>query len=166
MDFLAILVELIHDVTDGLSCLVEQRSVSGLVRNVAHGVADSTSKVTGSLSHGLNKLLPDDRRLTTQDNHRSSTISHAIRHGTAGIAVGIYDGLTSMIKQPYRSGKEEGVQGLVKGFAKGIVGTVNKRVASILDATKEMATVIKEGSRSTNTISQNRIRPTRCPVNV
>ena len=62
VDFLGNPLGLIHDVTDGLSCLVDQHSVSGLVKNVAHGVADSTSKVTGSLSHGLGKLVPDNDR--------------------------------------------------------------------------------------------------------
>jgi vacuolar protein sorting-associated protein 13D len=166
VDFLGNPLGLFHDVTDGLSCLVDQRSVSGLVKNVAHGVANSTSKVTGSLSHGLGKLVPDDRRQVVPDNHRSSTIGQAIRHGTAGIAAGFYGGLTSMIKQPYKGVVEEGVPGFVKGFAKGIVGTVSRPMVGILDFTSEMATAIKEGSRSPNTLSQNRIRLTRCPANI
>jgi vacuolar protein sorting-associated protein 13D len=166
VDFLGNPLGFIHDVTDGLTCLVDQHSVSGLVKNVAHGVADSTSKVTGSLSHGLGKLVSDnDRRQTSTDHHRNSTFGHVIRHGTAGLAAGFYGGLTSIIRQPYKGVVEDGVPGLVKGFAKGIVGTVSKPMVSILDFTNEMAMVIKEGSRSSNTILNNRIRLTRCPCN-
>lgn len=167
VDFLGNPLGLIHDVTDGLTCLMDQRSVSGLVKNVAHGVADSTSKVTGSLSHGIGKLVSDhDRRqITTDHHHRGSTFGHVIRHGTAGLAAGFYGGLTSMIKQPYKGVVEDGVPGLVKGFAKGIVGTVSKPMVGILDFTNEMAMAIKEGARSSNTILQNRIRLTRCPCN-
>ncbi|CAF4858612.1 unnamed protein product, partial [Rotaria sp. Silwood2] len=169
VDFLGNPLGLIHDVSNGLTCLVDQGSVSGLVKNVTHGVADSASKVTGSLSHGLGKLVSDNeldsRRQTTVDHRRGSTLGNVIRHGRAGLAAGFYGGLTSIIKQPYKGVVEEGVHGLVKGFAKGIVGTVSKPMVSILDLTNEMATAIKEGSRSPNTILHSRIRPTRWPSN-
>jgi vacuolar protein sorting-associated protein 13D len=167
VDFLGNPLGFIHDVSDGFTCLVDQGSVSGLVKNVAHGVADSTSKVTGSLSHGLGKLVSnnDRRQTTTTDHHRGSTFGHVIRHGTAGLAAGFYGGLTSIIKQPYKGAVEQGMPGLVKGFAKGIVGTVSKPMVSILDFTNEMAMAIKEGSRASNTILNNRIRLTRCPCN-
>ncbi|CAF4309622.1 unnamed protein product, partial [Rotaria sp. Silwood2] len=51
VDFLGNPLGLIHDVSNGLTCLVDQGSVSGLGKNVTHGVADSASKITGSLSH-------------------------------------------------------------------------------------------------------------------
>ncbi|CAF3844146.1 unnamed protein product [Rotaria sordida] len=169
VDFLGNPLGLIHDVTNGLTCLVDQGSVSGLVKNVTHGVADSTSKVTGSLSHGLGKLVSDNetdsRRQAIADHRRGSTLGHAIRHGTVGLAAGFYGGLTSMIKQPYKGVVEEGVPGLVKGVAKGIVGTVSKPMVGILDFTNEMATAIKEGSRSSNTNLHSRTRPIRWPSN-
>jgi len=167
VDFLGNPLGFIHDVSDGLTCLVDQGSVSGLVKNVAHGVADSTSKVTGSLSHGLGKLVPNnERRQITTDHPRNTTFRHVIRHGTAGLAAGFYGGLTSIIKQPYKGVVEEGVPGFVKGFARGLVGTVSKPMVGILDFTNEMAIAIKEGSRSSNTILNNRIRLTRCPCNI
>jgi vacuolar protein sorting-associated protein 13D len=167
VDFLGNPLGLIHDVTDGLTCLGDQRGVGGLVKHVAHGVADSTSKVTSSLSHGIGKLVSDNdrRQITTTEHHRGSAIRHAIRHGSAGVAAGFYSGLKSMINQPYKGAVEDGVPGLMKGFAKGIVGTVSKPVVGILDFTNEMAIVIKEGARSSNTIIHNRIRLTRCPCN-
>ncbi|CAF4967053.1 unnamed protein product [Rotaria sp. Silwood1] len=169
VDFLGNPLGLIHDVSNGLTCLVDQGSVSGLVKNVTHGVADSTSKVTGSLSHGLSKLVSDreldSRRQAIADHRRGSTLGRVIRRGTAGLAAGFYGGLTSIIKQPYKAVAEEGVSGLVKGFAKGIVGSVSKPMVGILDFTNEMAIAIKEGSRSPNIILHSRIRPIRWPSN-
>lgn len=156
----------IHDVTDGLTCLTDERGMTGLVKNVTHGVADSTSKVTGSLSQGLGKLVPDrDRRTSIKEPVRNPTLGHAIRHGTAGLAAGLYGGLTSIIKQPYKGVVEDGASGLFKGIGKGLVGTVSKPVVGILDFTNEMATAIKESARSANTTLENRLRLPRCPCN-
>lgn len=170
IDFLGNPLGLIHDVTDGLTCLVDQGSVKGLVKNVTHGFANSTSKVAGSLSHGLSKLVSDEdinnRRLSITDHRRNPiTLSHAFRQGKADLAAGIFGGLTSIIKQPYKGAVEEGVPGFVKGFAKGIVGTISRPMVGILDFTNEMAIAIKRSSRSPNTILHSRIRPTRCPSN-
>ena len=157
---------LIHDVTDGLTCLTDERGMTGLVKNVTHGVADSTSKVTGSLSYGIGKLVPDrNRRPSVKETVRNPTLGHTIRHGTAGLAAGFYGGLTSIIKQPYKGVVEDGASGLFKGIGKGIVGTVSRPVVGILDFTNEMATAIKESARSANTILDNRLRLPRCPCN-
>jgi vacuolar protein sorting-associated protein 13D len=169
VDFLGNPLGLFNDVTDGFASLVDHGSVTGLVKNVAHGVADSTSKFTGTLSYGLGKLAldeeHDDMREAIANNYRGSSIGHVIG-GTVGLAAGFIGGLTSMITQPYKSVVEDGVGGLVKGFAKGLVGTVSKPVVGVLDFANGLALAIKEGSRSSNTILRNRTRITRCPTNI
>jgi vacuolar protein sorting-associated protein 13D len=170
IDFLGNPLALIQDVTDGVACLRNQHSVAGLVKNVAHGVANSTSKVTGSISHGLGKLVSDsehdNRRQATTDNNRNATVGHVIRHGAAGVAAGFRDGVTSIFKQPMKGAAEDGVHGLVKGFVKGIVGTVSKPTVGILDFTNDVAIAIKDSARSPNTTLHNRIRLTRCSSNI
>lgn len=169
VDFLGNPLGLFNDVTDGFASLVDHGSVTGLVKNVAHGVADSTSKFTGTLSYGLGKLAldeeHDDMREAIANNYRGSSIGHVIG-GTVGLAAGVIGGLTSIITQPYKGVVEDGVGGLVKGFAKGIVGTVSKPVVGILDFANGLALAVKEGSRSSNAILRNRIRSTRCPTNI
>ena len=169
VDFLGNPLGLFNDVTDGFASLVDHGSVTGLVKNVAHGVADSTSKFTGTLSYGLGKLAldqeHDDMREAIANNYRGSSIGHVIG-GTVGLAAGVIGGLTSIITQPYKGVVEDGVGGLVKGFAKGIFGTVSKPVVGILDFANGLAMAVKEGSRSSNTILRNRIRTTRCPTNI
>ncbi|UJR35531.1 hypothetical protein I4U23_028285 [Adineta vaga] len=169
VDFLGNPLGLFNDVTDGFASLVDHGSVTGLVKNVAHGVADSTSKFTGTLSYGLGKLAldeeHDDMREAIANNYRGSSIGHVIG-GTVGLAAGFIGGLTSIITQPYKGVVEDGVGGLVKGFAKGIVGTVSKPVVGILDFANGLALAVKEGSRSSNAILRNRMRTTRCPTNI
>jgi vacuolar protein sorting-associated protein 13D len=169
VDFLGNPLGLFNDVTDGFASLVDHGSVTGLVKNVAHGVADSTSKFTGTLSYGLGRLAldedHDDMREAIANNYRGSSIGHVIG-GTVGLAAGFIGGLTSLITQPYKSVVEDGVGGLMKGFAKGLVGTVSKPVVGVLDFANGLALAIKEGSRSSNAILRNRIRATRCPTNI
>ncbi len=169
VDFLGNPLGLFNDVTDGFASLVDHGSVSGLVKNVAHGVADSTSKFTGTLSYGLGKLAldeeHDDMREAIANSYRGSSIGHVIG-GTVGLAAGVIGGLTSIITQPYKGVVEDGVSGLFKGFVKGIAGTVSKPVVGVLDFANGVALAIKEGSRSSNSILRNRIRSTRCPTNI
>lgn len=169
VDFLGNPLGLFNDVTDGFASLVDHGSVTGLVKNVAHGVADSTSKFTGTLSYGLGKLAldqdHDEMRDAIANNYRGSTMGHVFG-GTVGLAVGMIGGLTSIITQPYKGVVEDGVGGLVKGFAKGIVGTVSKPVVGILDFANGLALAVREGSRSSNAALRNRTRETRCPTNI
>ena len=46
VDFLGNPLGLFNDVTEGLSGLLKDGNIGGLVKNVAHGVSDSTAKVT------------------------------------------------------------------------------------------------------------------------
>ncbi|CAF0969742.1 unnamed protein product [Didymodactylos carnosus] len=169
VDFLGNPLGLFNDVTDGFASLVDHGSVTGLVKNVAHGVADSTSKFTGTLSYGLGKLASDDEhdemREAIQSSYRGSSFSHVIG-GTVGLAAGFIGGLTSIITQPYKGVVEDGIGGLMKGVAKGIAGTVSKPVVGVLDFANGLAMAIKESSRSKNVILRNRIRLPRCPANI
>ena len=45
VDFLGNPLGLFNDVTEGVKGLIEEGNVGGLVKNVAHGVSNSTAKV-------------------------------------------------------------------------------------------------------------------------
>ena len=61
-DFLGNPIGFLHDISEGVSGLVSDGNVGGLLKNVAHGAANSAAKVTGSLSYGI-------RYYTTQDDN-------------------------------------------------------------------------------------------------
>ena len=169
VDFLGNPLGLFNDVTDGIASLIDDGNVEGLVTNVAHGVADSTSKFTGTLSYGLGKLTldeeHDDMRKSIANNYGGSSIGHVIG-GTVGLATGVIGGLTSLITQPYKSVVEDGVGGIAVGVAKGIIGTVSKPMVGVLDFASGLALAIKESSRPSKSVLTKRIRTPRCPTNM
>jgi hypothetical protein len=42
---------------------------------------------------------------------------------------GVFDGITGLVTQPLKGAEKEGMQGLIKGFGKGIGGIVAKPAA-------------------------------------
>ena len=60
-DFLGNPLGFINDVQEGVSGFVSDGNLSGLVKNVAHGAANSAAKMTGSLSYGLSKASLDEK---------------------------------------------------------------------------------------------------------
>ena len=164
-DFLGNPRGLVRDLTDGVTCLVDKRGVGGFVKNIRHGVGDSASKVTRSISKGVRRFVADDEyedeRRTTVDRHRSAISRQSVHHERTGL----FAGSTSIMKQACKDAVEKGAPKLVKSFAKNIVVKVSTPIINILDFTNDMAIFIKDGSHSSSTFLENRIRPTRCPSN-
>jgi vacuolar protein sorting-associated protein 13D len=55
-DFLGNPLGFLNDVSEGFSGLVSEGNLGGLFKNVTHGAANSTAKMTGALSYGLSKV--------------------------------------------------------------------------------------------------------------
>lgn len=168
-DFLGNPRGFIQDVADGITCLLDQGSVTGLVKNVTHGFANSALKVTGAISHGLDRFTSnyesDRRQQSMTVARRNLTVDHAIRHEAANLTTALCDGLTSIPTQSSRGVVRDGGPGLVKGITKSVAGTVSKPMIGIFDFTNEMAKVVTEGVRSPDRILNSRIRPIRWSSN-
>jgi len=52
-----------------------------------------------------------------------SDVFSMILTGNQGFALGIYDGLSGIVMDPIRGGKEEGAVGVAKGFGKGLMSS-------------------------------------------
>jgi hypothetical protein len=59
-DFLGNPLGFLNDVSEGFSGLVSEGNLGGLFKNVTHGAANSTAKMTGALSYGLSKVRLQD----------------------------------------------------------------------------------------------------------
>ena len=71
-------------------------------------------------------------------------------------------GLTSVITQSYEGASNNGVEGLISGFGKGVIGTVTKPALGILDFATGAAATIRDGSRGGGAGAGNAlVRPTR-----
>ena len=60
-DFLGNPLGFLNDVQEGVSGFVSDGNLGGLVKNVAHGAANSAAKMTGSLSYGLSRASLDQK---------------------------------------------------------------------------------------------------------
>ena len=100
-DFLGNPIGLIHDISEGVSGLVSEGNIGGLIKNVAHGAANSTAKMTGSLSYGISKVTVheryDERRLMLRKKRGEKSKEHLMA-GVKGLGFGLLGGLTSIGK--------------------------------------------------------------------
>jgi vacuolar protein sorting-associated protein 13D len=165
VDFLGNPLGLYADFMDSFSNVLANGDVTELVFNLTHGVANSASKFTGSLSNELTELAMDERHQETREiirnNFNNGSVDYFIG-GALGFAVGVVGGLTSMVSQTYRGFSEYGLSGAIVGFGKGAIGTVSKPVVGVLDLANGVASAIRDSSKTLDKMEIPRIRETRC----
>ncbi|XP_074642818.1 intermembrane lipid transfer protein VPS13D-like [Tubulanus polymorphus] len=163
VDFLGNPLGLFNDVTEGISGLVKDGNVGGLFKNVTHGITNSAAKFTGSLSDGLNTVSMDEEHQSRRETIRqqASTSSDHFVAGVKGLGYGLVGGMTSIITQTYHGASKDGIEGFFTGFGKGVVGTVAKPVAGVLDFASGAASALRDTSRS-NSRNPRRKREPRC----
>jgi len=103
-DFLGNPLGFLNDVSEGVTMMIYEGSVGGLVKNVAHGLSNSAAKVTGTLGEGLGKTILDEkhekRRRKIKEDHAGTSGEH-LYAGFRGLGHGIVGGMTSVITQSY-----------------------------------------------------------------
>lgn len=168
VDFLGNPLGFASDIQEGFSGLIFEGSVKSLVKNVTHGISNSTAKLTETLSDGLGKVVLDEqfsetrqRMLEDASSSGNASRDHMVA-GLKGFGYGILGGMTSIVKHTYHGAQNDGIQGFISGLGKGIVGTVTKPVIGVLDLASETANAVKETSKSSNRILPNRKRFPRC----
>ncbi|XP_069683777.1 intermembrane lipid transfer protein Vps13D isoform X2 [Periplaneta americana] len=165
VDFLGSPLGFVNDVTEGVSGLLFEGNVQALVQNVTHGLSNSAAKVTESLSDGLGRVIMDEEHEETRQRirkvHTGSSGDHIVA-GLKGLGFGLLGGATSIFKQTYEGAYNEGFQGFISGFGKGLVGTVTKPVVGVLDLASEAASAVRDSSRSSSRVGPGRFRAPRC----
>ncbi|XP_033641822.1 vacuolar protein sorting-associated protein 13D-like isoform X2 [Asterias rubens] len=168
VDFLGNPIGLIQDLRDGLKELILEGNVTGMVKNVTHGMSNTAAKVTGSLSNTLGTVIMDNQheeiRSSIRESHDGSSSSH-LKAGLKGLTFGVVGGLTSIFTQTYQGISEDGVEGLVKGFGKGVIGTVAKPVVGVMDLASGTMAAIRSSTVSESHLVPQRVRLTRCCIN-
>ncbi|XP_076064677.1 vacuolar protein sorting 13D isoform X4 [Oratosquilla oratoria] len=150
-DFLGNPFGFLADVSEGVSELVHGGNLGGLVLNVTHGMANSTAKVTGSLSDAVGHVTMDDRHEEYRQKLRNLQVVTSSDHfmaGLKGLGLGLYGGLTSIVYQTYTGAASEGLPGFFSGFAKGMVGTVTKPAIGFLDLATGTASAVRDTSKN------------------
>ncbi|VDL89757.1 unnamed protein product [Schistocephalus solidus] len=157
VDFLGNPLGFINDLSAGISGLVEM-DVGGLVRNVFHGVGDSTAKVVGSMSQLVHAMSLDERHqrqrsaiLGSQDKNISQLgeggdVSEAI-HQTNSHATGlseIFEDYELIDTAPGTVTNEDDGQQITaplaagfRGFVHGVFGGVTSMVTQPYHGVRE-----------------------------
>lgn len=169
VDFLGNPLGFANDLSEGVSSLLKEGNVKSLVRNVTHGISNSTAKLTETLSDGLGRVVFDEQH--TETRLRILEVSTAIGGnatgdhliaGLKGFGFGMVGGVTSIVKHTYNGVQSHGFPGFFSGLGRGIVGTVAKPVIGVLDLASETANAVREQSKSTTRVLPDRKRPPRC----
>ncbi|CAJ2510264.1 Uu.00g061640.m01.CDS01 [Anthostomella pinea] len=110
--------EYFHDVQEGVG-----RSGRALVR----APVDLTLAIAQGF-HNAPRLYGDE---TVRRPTRVTGIKSGLRAAGSEFMYGIYDGVTGIVRLPYRGAKEDGVEGAVAGVGMGLMGFVLKDLAAI-----------------------------------
>lgn len=166
VDFLGNPFGLASDLTEGVSGLIFEGSVTSLVKNVTHGISNSTAKLTETISDGLGRVVLDEEDTETRQRILEVGISNnSANHlvaGLKGFGFGLLGGVTSIVKHTYTGAQNDGLPGFISGLGMGLVGTVTKPVIGVLDLASETANAVREKSRSSHRILPERKRNPRC----
>lgn len=162
VDFLGGPLGLVSDVSEGVSGLINERSVGALVMNVTHGLSNSAAKVTDALGDGLGRvLIMDEAHEETRQRIRKVTGSSHLVAGIKGFGFGLIDGATGLFRHVYEGATQDGVQGALSGVGRGLVGIVAKPVVGVLDLAGEAARAVRDSSRGASRASPGRKREPR-----
>ncbi|XP_061519091.1 intermembrane lipid transfer protein Vps13D isoform X1 [Anopheles gambiae] len=168
VDFLGNPLGFANDLSEGFSGLLLEGSISSLVKNVTHGISNSTAKLTETISDGLGKVVFDDEHVETRQRildvsggSGSGTTGDHLVAGFRGFTFGLLGGVTSIVKHTYQGTASDGLSGFITGLGKGLVGTVTKPVIGVLDLASETANAVREQSKGSNRILPERKRPPR-----
>lgn len=169
VDFLGNPLGFVGDVHEGVKGFLKDGSVGSLVKSVAHGISNSTAKITETISDGIEYCVCDDQHTetrtrileTTATTSGNSTNAH-IMNGLKGFGFGMLGGVTSIVTQTYNGAQSKSIGGLAKGVIFGLTGTFTKPMLGVLDLASETANFVRESSKSSHRILPDRKRPPRC----
>nr|XP_037268534.1 LOW QUALITY PROTEIN: vacuolar protein sorting-associated protein 13D-like [Rhipicephalus microplus] len=149
-------------------------SLEFLVNNVAehyrgvtmHGLTSCTLsfQMAGSLSESLTTVANPGRQLEQRSRSTAAPENSSEGHLVTGLrrlGSGVVGGFTSIAKHSYHGAVNEGVQGLLTGLGKGLIGTVAMPAAGLLDLVTEAASIVRDTSKPPSHMHPRRCRAPR-----
>lgn len=136
--------------------------VRSLFGHAVGGAAGAVSRITGTLGKGFAALTLDDdyqKKRREAMNKRPANVREGLARGGKGLVMGVFDGVTGIVRKPIEGAKNEGVGGFFKGVGKGLVGVVTRPTSGVID----FASSSLEGIKRITDFSEeiHRIRPPR-----
>lgn len=135
-----------------------------LIKSSAYGVVSSVGSLAGGFGKGLAVLTSNDEYLNRL-RYRPNTIGDSLVQGAHGFMLGLYEGTTGVVREPFRGYQNGGLTGFAKGVAIGVSGLVIKPTAGLLELTSKTAGGISGGIKKlgddVNRIPRSRMRTPR-----
>lgn len=114
------------------------KGVKSFFSKTIYATFGTISRLTGTLSTGLNSLTSDrDFQLKLQKErarNQPKDVVDGLGNGVKAIVVSLTRGITGVVQEPYQGAKEDGWTGLLTGGLKGVGGLVVKPITGLLDA--------------------------------
>ncbi|XP_052264161.1 intermembrane lipid transfer protein VPS13A-like [Dreissena polymorpha] len=110
--------------------------VKSLFGHAVGGAAGAVSRITGTLGKGIAALTLDDeyqKKRREALNKRPANVGEGFARGGKGLVMGVFDGVTGIVRKPIEGAKKEGVEGFFKGVGKGLVGVVTRPTSGVID---------------------------------
>lgn len=138
------------------------RGSLSLLKHTVYGLFNTISKITGAFGKGVASLSLDPEYLTHRRNSERKQPKHVgdgLLMGVQGLGMGVFDGVTGIVRKPIEGALHGGAPGFAKGVVQGVVGVAVKPVAGVMD----LATRTTEGIKNTTNLFKNtrRVRPPR-----
>lgn len=131
-----------------------------LAQHVTHGLADSVSKLTGSISTGLGKATMDrdfQQRRARERMVPKDSAGH-VYSGVSRLARGVVSGVSGLATQPLKGARKGGAGGFLEGVVQGLVGVVAKPVAGVFDLASETTAAVRHSAGpSVNALARVRL---------
>ncbi|KAI4459978.1 vacuolar protein sorting-associated protein vps13 [Holotrichia oblita] len=131
--------------------------VRSLFGHTVGGAAGAVSRITGAMGKGLAALTFDkeyQRKRQNQLNKTPGSVQEGIARSGKGLVMGVYDGITGVVRKPISGAKEEGVGGFIKGLGKGAVGLVTRPTAGVIDFASSSLDTVKRVTELTGEEAQ------------
>ncbi|CAG2221758.1 VPS13A_C [Mytilus edulis] len=110
--------------------------VRSLFGHAVGGAAGAVSRITGALGKGIATLTLDDdyqKKRKEAMNKRPANVREGFARGGKGLVMGVFDGVTGIVRKPIEDAQTEGVGGFFKGLGKGLVGVVTRPTSGVID---------------------------------
>ncbi|XP_041355806.1 vacuolar protein sorting-associated protein 13A-like isoform X2 [Gigantopelta aegis] len=136
--------------------------VRSLFGHAVGGAAGAVSRITGTLGKGIAALTLDDdyqKKRREQLNKRPASAREGFARGGKGLVMGVFDGVTGIVRKPMEGAKQEGVSGFFKGMGKGLVGVVTRPTSGVIDFASSSFEGIRRLAEMSDEIK--RLRPPR-----
>ncbi|CAE7294863.1 tipC [Symbiodinium natans] len=109
--------------------------VSDLAEGIFGGALGSFAKVSGSLKDTVGSSLGEPMG----SDRKALNLTEGLDLGYASIATGISEGISAVVKEPFKQANEDGLVGLASGVALGAASAVVRPMEGLLGAVEKLS---------------------------